>query len=187
MEAWKNLRPYTTDELFQGDGVGCWGMANANGPGLAVLIKRLEAGKNFYVKPKAECLDFEDYVKSWDQVKPGDFVKIFWNEYIGCDNSKKLYERGHMVVFLGKEILEDGKLKIKYFSSNGSGAKYQPDKGYGEQIVEAEKIYRAVATRITKPENFDNAKSIKPSYLDEWLHSLDGSHVADVNEMFSKI
>lgn len=185
--AWKNLKPYTLGNFSQADGQGCWGMANANGPGLAVLIKRLEAGKNFYVKPKAECLDFEDYVKSWDQVKPGDFLKIFWNEHIGCDNKSKLYERGHLVVFLGKEVTKDGDVEISYFSSNGSGVEYQSDKGYGKQVVSAKRIYRAVATRITEPENFDNAKSIKPSYLDEWLHSLDGSHVADVNEMFSKI
>lgn len=62
--------------------------ANANGPGLAVLTKELSVGENFYIKPEKDYLNHEDYVKAWDQVKPGDFLKIFWNEHIGCNNQK---------------------------------------------------------------------------------------------------
>ena len=39
--AWVALRPYTVRHMkykFQNDGVGCWGCANANGPGVAVLV-----------------------------------------------------------------------------------------------------------------------------------------------------
>ena len=49
-KAWENLRPYTVKGMehpVQDDGCGCFGRANSNGPGVAVLVKELGAGVNF--------------------------------------------------------------------------------------------------------------------------------------------
>ena len=53
--AWLALIP----RLGQHDGEGPWGWANANGPGLAVLVHRLGAGVNF---------------EDWRKARPGDFM-----------------------------------------------------------------------------------------------------------------
>ena len=47
------------------DGVGIFGHWNADGPGTAVLFKKLDLGPNF---------------TSYAKAKPGDFLKIWWNE-----------------------------------------------------------------------------------------------------------
>ena len=41
-EAWENMRPLATED----DGFGFWGRANANGPGLGVLVHELGAGNS---------------------------------------------------------------------------------------------------------------------------------------------
>jgi hypothetical protein len=65
----------------QGDGVGIWGRWNANGPGTARLFEELHLGKNF---------------TSFEEARPGDFMKIFWNDNIGGTES------GHSVIYLGR-------------------------------------------------------------------------------------
>jgi len=52
----------------QRDGEGIWGRWNANGPGTARLFHELGLGRNF---------------DSFDQAKPGDFMKIFWSRQVG--------------------------------------------------------------------------------------------------------
>ncbi len=116
-------------DVIQGkmDGIGIFGHWNADGPGTAVLFQRLGLGPNF---------------SSYEKARPGDFLKIFWNDKIGKG------ERGHSVVYLGSS--EDGK-SIKVWSSqtkndNGSA-------GYGTMWVEKSRIKRALFSRLEHPEN----------------------------------
>ena len=189
-EAWINLKPYTVDDRewpIQADGVGCWGRANANGPGMAVLVAQLNAGSNTYLPPKASCASEGEYFSLWESIEPGDFLKLFWNEYIGAEGD--ISERGHMVVFLHFEdiIDEEGNRDgvVYYWSSNGSG--YKPDKGYGIGKSRLSDIYRAVATHIDDPAAFNNAVDMKPDDVDAWLSALDGRHVASEEELIRAI
>jgi len=116
-------------DVIQGkmDGIGIFGHWNADGPGTAVLFQRLNLGANF---------------SSYEKARPGDFLKIFWNDKIGKG------ERGHSVVYLGSSV--DGK-SIKVWSSqtkndNGSG-------GYGTMWVEKSRIKRTLFSRLEHPEN----------------------------------
>ena len=188
-DAWRNLKPYTVDNggyLVQRDGEGCWGRANANGPGFAVLISRLGAGKNLYIGNPSEYRSASAYWERWDSVQQGDFLKIFWNRHIGADESH--YERGHMVLFLKREkSYLNGKRDdiITYWSSNGSGT--DVNGGYGIATCRASKIYRAVRTRITDPSAFDRAKEIPPFLRNSWLAALESSHLATVDELKTAI
>lgn len=189
-EAWKNLKPYTVegrDWPIQADGVGCWGRGNANGPGFAVLIEELGAGKNIYLPPKDSFDNSEDYYDMWKNIEPGDFIKIFWNEYIGAND--ELSEKGHMVIFLDyEEIIDENGQKdglVYYWSSNGSG--YKPDKGYGIGKARLSKIYRAISTHIDNPAAFNNAKNIQPDNVNSFLSALDGKYVASEEELIQSI
>ena len=109
------------------DGVGIFGHWNADGPGTAVLFRRLDLGTNF-----------SDYAKA----RPGDFLKIFWNEHIGKG------ERGHLVVYLGET---DDRSAIEVWSSqteNDDGSA-----GYGVMRVEKSRIHRALFSRLERPAN----------------------------------
>lgn len=134
--AWKALCVHG-----QADGVAVWGRANANGPGFAKLVHDLGAGRNF-----------EDIRIA----RPGDFLKFFWTDEIGCR------ERGHMVVFLGTEQVE-GKLHIRYWSSN-------VPEGYSRRSVPIDKMHHLIFTRITKPEMFAGAAELAPK--DAWLADM---------------
>lgn len=97
--AWLALVP----RMGQHDGDGPWGWANANGPGLAVLVHRLGAGINF---------------EEWRNARPGDFMKIFWTEHIGRR------ELGHLTV-----LIKDEGEQVTFWSSNmpnGYGVKTVP-------------------------------------------------------------
>lgn len=76
------------------DGIGLFGHWNADGPGTAVLFHRLGLGSNF---------------TRLEQARPGDFLKIFWNDKIGKG------ERGHLVVYLGSS---PDRNRIQVWSSN---------------------------------------------------------------------
>lgn len=190
VSSWVNLKPYTVSGRHfpvQSDGVGCWGRANANGPGIAVLVKEVSAGENMYIAPRSSYSSFGEYLSKWDSLKKGDFLKIFWNENIGCDNVKKIFERGHMVIFLGRtegSSLSDN-IKVRYWSSNGNGRDING--GYGKQEVSIDKIYRAVATRITNPLAFEKVADILPDAKDEWLSNLDGKRAVTETEMLEHI
>ncbi len=190
-EAWANLKPYVMDNGpwgYQKDGVGCWGRANANGPGLAVLVSQLGAGENTYIGNPGEYESQDAYWSVWEGARPGDFVKIFWNGAIGSNGSKTA-ESGHLVVFLGREVsfLQDGTRDdiIRYWSSNGSGS--MPSGGCGSSQCRSSKIHRAVLTRITDPAAFDHASEIPPDAVDPWLSALDGSHLGTVAELKAAI
>lgn len=109
------------------DGVGLFGHWNANGPGTARLFERLDLGTNF---------------ESFAEAKPGDFLKIFWNDKIGKG------ERGHLVVYLGMK--EDGSA-IQVWSSNQNNE--DGSHGYGTMWIDRSRIHRAVFSRLERPEN----------------------------------
>ena len=189
-DAWKNLKPYTVEKRdfpIQADGVGSWGRANANGPGLAVLVAELEAGKNTYLPPKKSFDSEEEYYEMWKNLEPGDFLKIFWNEYIGADD--EFSESGHMTIFLDfEEIVDENGKKdglIYFWSSNGYG--YMPDKGYSIGKSRLSKIYRAVSTHIDNPSAFNKVKDMQPDDVNAWLSALDGKHVASEKELIQAI
>lgn len=198
--AWFNLKPLmgiadgiNEQGLNQADGEGCWGRANANGPGMAVLVADLKAGFNFtaYRGAKTEALrenSKEQYLSDeqwaadpvWQQAVAGDFMKIFWNRnetdgedtgaIIGVDADKThLQERGHSAVFLG--LTPDG--EVRYWSSNGPGDNPK-EAGYGVATCSTARIQRVVFTRITAPENFNNARKLAFNNTHQWLKSLNG-------------
>ena len=95
-EAWINMMPrvgiadeFNPDGVGQDDGVGFWGRANANGPGLGVLVRELDAGYSFtaYRGAKSERnreTPDERYLSDaewcgldiWQRAVPGDLMKI---------------------------------------------------------------------------------------------------------------
>ncbi|HWB60619.1 MAG TPA: hypothetical protein VG733_14085, partial [Chthoniobacteraceae bacterium] len=125
----------------QKDGEGVWGRWNANGPGTARLFYELGLGHNF--------TDFA-------QARPGDFMKIFWNDEVG-----KL-EHGHSVIFLGLEK-QAGVDYVKYWSSNIPA-------GYGEKSVPRSKIIRAIFSRLETPQNLQRIEQTPD--IDVYLASL---------------
>jgi hypothetical protein len=126
---------------MQRDGQGVWGRWNANGPGTARLFYELGAGKNF---------------TSWDEARPGDFLKIFWRDAVGSN------EFGHSVVYLGTET-HDGAEFVRFWSCN------KPE-GFGEKSVPKSKIARALFSRLERPERFAVASSLPQT--DKYLASL---------------
>jgi len=126
----------------QRDGEGIWGRWNANGPGTARLFYELGIGRNF--------TDFA-------QAKPGDFMKIFWNNEVGKT------EHGHSVIYLGSGAGADGVEYVRFWSSNVPA-------GFGEKTVPRTKIAQAIFSRLEHPENLARIKTA-PS-LDSYLASL---------------
>ena len=60
------------------DGQEFFGRFNSGGNGVSALWRKIDLG---------EC------VNTFEDAKPGDMGKVFWNEYVGK------YERGHGIVF----------------------------------------------------------------------------------------
>jgi hypothetical protein len=134
----------TLDHLMirdQHDGEDVWGRWNANGPGTARLFHELGLGRNF---------------DSFDQAKPGDFMKIFWSRAVGRN------EHGHSTVFLGIENRLDGRY-VRYWSSNVPS-------GYGEKSVPRSKIAYAIFSRLETPTNLARINSAP--FVDTYLASL---------------
>lgn len=125
----------------QRDGHGTWGRWNANGPGTARWFHELGLGRNF---------------TSYDEARPGDFMKIFWRDAVGAN------ERGHLVVYLGAET-RDGVDYVKFWSSNKPG-------GYGTKIVKKAEIARALFSRLEHPERLARLGEMSP--VDAYLAGL---------------
>ena len=125
----------------QRDGEGIWGRWNANGPGTARLFHELGLGRNF--------TDFA-------QAKPGDFMKIFWNNNVGRRES------GHSVIFMGTEN-RFGEEYVRYWSSNVG-------LGYGEKSVPRRKIACAIFSRLQAPANLPRINNAP--FVDRYLASL---------------
>ncbi|MGN0213751.1 MAG: hypothetical protein ACI4AH_02950 [Muribaculaceae bacterium] len=207
--SWFNLKPLVgiTDNVNQNgvnqsDGQGCWGRANANGPGIAVLVNDLKTGFSFtgFRGAKTDALKEtkgEQYLSDeewcndpvWAKAVPGDFMKIFWdrNASKGSDsgavigvnaNKSDEQEHGHSVIFLGYD--ENG--DVKYWSSNGP-TDTPKNAGYGIATCPRTAIQRVVFTRITNPENFDNAKKIMFNNTHKWLKSLNGEQHGTTAEL----
>ena len=210
--AWLSLKPLlgVADNInqqgySQRDGEGCWGRANANGPGVGVLVKDLKVGFNFhaYRGAKTEALresKDERYLSDeewnnhpvWEKAIPGDFMKIFWDRneshnsdcgaVIGMnDNKNEEQERGHAVIFMGYD--EQG--NVKYWSSNGPG-KDPANAGYCIAVCPRTKIQRVVFSRITKPENFERAKNIRFNNVNKWLDELNGKKHGTTKELLKE-
>jgi len=121
------LTPETISALRpagQPDGTGIWGRWNANGPGTARLFHELGLGPNF---------------SPLEAARPGDFLKIFWNDGIGVS------EHGHSVIFLSHDPKAE---TITFWSSNMPG-------GYGTKTVPLSRIHRLLFSRLEHPENLN--------------------------------
>jgi hypothetical protein len=125
----------------QRDGEGIWGRWNANGPGTARLFHELGLGRNF---------------NDFAQAKPGDFMKIFWNNNVGRRES------GHSVIFMGTEN-RFGQEYVRYWSSNIG-------LGYGEKSVPRQKIAYAIFSRLQTPANLTRINYAP--FVDSYLASL---------------
>lgn len=207
--SWFSMKPFcgVTDIINsqgynQADGEGLWGMANANGPGIAILVKELDAGFSFtgyrgaktekYKENKNEqYLSDDDWNNAhfWNYARKGDFMKIFWNRnesdgsdsgaIIG-DNGKPADEQeiGHCAIFLGYD--DNG--NVVYWSSNNS--EDAPTKaGYGIATCPRTSIQRIVFTRITKPEKFVDAKKWRANKKHKWLNELAGKRHGTTKEL----
>jgi hypothetical protein len=108
----------------QPDGVGVWGRWNANGPGTACLFYELRLGRNF---------------TSFDEARPGDFMKIFWTDAVGTG------EHGHSVIYVSQGSV-NGVETVRFWSSNKPG-------GYGYKDVPRSRISHAIFSRLENPSN----------------------------------
>jgi hypothetical protein len=131
------------------DGDGPFWIFNSNGAGAAALVKHTGVGFSF----RDDKLLY---------ARPGDFLKIFWNENVGAT------ERGHQVIYTGRRKIGDRNM-ICFWSSQHQRQKrrdghteplYFPassiDKvhdGYGEVCRPREDIKEMVFSRITCMEN----------------------------------
>lgn len=105
------------------DGEMVFGRWNANGPGGAKLFAELMCGENF---------------TSFEDARPGDFMKIWWTQEIGGK------ERGHHVIYLGAD-----KSSVRFWSSNLSD-------GYGIKTVERATIKRVIFSRLDRIDRLEN-------------------------------
>jgi hypothetical protein len=135
----------TMDKLLvrsQPDGSGIWGRWNSNGPGTARLFYELKLGHNF---------------TSYSEARPGDFVKLFWNDGIGAS------EHGHSAVFLSLERDSAGGEFVNYWSSNQAG-------GFGYGRKERSKIRRVLFSRLEHPSALARVRAIPAK--DDYLASM---------------
>ncbi len=211
-EAWVNMKPrvgiadeFNPDGVGQDDGVGFWGRANANGPGLGVLVHELGAGYSFTAyrgaksdrnkeRPDERYLTDSEWcaLGIWQRAVAGDLMKIFWNRnesrgsdsgaIIGCNDDKTAdQEAGHSVIYLGCE----GDTVI-YWSSNGPG-KHPELMGYSVGRCHKTAIQRVVFTRITRPERFNNARHMAPTDVNAYLRDLNGIRHSTTTEMLFQL
>ena len=171
--SWFSMKPFcgVTDVInnqgyTQTDGEGLWGMAKANGPGIAVIVKELGAGFSFMGYRGAKTKEYREDKKehymtdeewitdpAWAYARKGDFMKIFPNRdgsdcgaIIG-DNGKPGEEQECSInaIFMGYD--DDG--NVMYWSSNNNET--DPAKGgYGVKVCRRTDIQRVVFTRITR-------------------------------------
>lgn len=119
----------------QPDGKGVWGRWNANGPGTARLFFESGLGRNF---------------TSFDEARPGDFLKIWWSDTIGST------ERGHSVIYLGASAGDGNVPSITFWSSNMPG-------GFGIKVVAKAKIKRALFSRLENVQAINRIVTLPPS------------------------
>ena len=149
LKFWQNQNIFPSKDILkklkpqlEADGLRIWGRWNANGPGTAKFFYDSQIGTNF-----------DDLA----QAKPGDFLKIFWNDEVGTN------ERGHSVIFLGTEII-DGVQKIHFWSSNKS------TNGYSKMTINRSDAVRLLFSRLDRIENIN--KIVELSLNDDFLTSM---------------
>jgi len=126
------------------DGTGVWGRWNANGPGTACLFYQLGLGRNF---------------TSWNEARPGDFMKIFWQEQVGKN------EHGHSAIYLEQSRdPQTGEQQVRFWSSNES------TRGFGSRTVAKSKIKAVIFSRLEHPGAILKATQLAP--VDRYLASL---------------
>ncbi len=167
------------------DGEGPFWIFNSNGAGVAALLKHTGTGMSF----RDEKLSY---------ARPGDFLKIFWNEHVGASES------GHQVVFTGHREMA-GRDMICFWGSQHQGKKkraggtealYFPasangevQDGYGEVCRPRSDVKAMIFSRVTCMEHLaaglDDmgakaaARGGAPDlFVDEFLHSL-AEHSSD--------
>ncbi len=127
------------------DGQGPFWIFNANGAGAAALLKHTGTGFSF----RDDALSY---------ARPGDFLKLFWNENVGAS------ERGHQVVYLdhretaGRDMIcfwgsqhggrkkRDGETETLYFPAAAGG---EVQDGYGEVCRPRSDIKAMIFSRVT--------------------------------------
>lgn len=127
---------------LESDGERIWGRWNSNGPGTAKFFYETKLGTNF------------------DEIKmalPGDFIKIFWNDFVGKS------ERGHTGIFLGIKKI-NGEEMLHFWASSKS------TNGFAERMVLLAEAKRILISRFNKPENYQNIENLPE--LDSFLASM---------------
>jgi hypothetical protein len=127
------------------DGQGPFQIFNANGAGVAALLKHTGTGMSF----RDDKLLY---------VRAGDFLKLFWNDNVGAS------EQGHQVIYLGHKTVGSREMVCFWGSqrqnkkkrSGGTEALYFPaaegDKvvdGYGQACRPRADIKAMVFSRVT--------------------------------------
>jgi hypothetical protein len=127
------------------DGQGPFAIFNANGAGVAALLKHTGTGFSFRDDKLAYA-------------RPGDFLKLFWNENVGAS------EQGHQVIFTGRRV-EAGRDMVCFWSSQRQNKKkrdghtealYFPgaaggevQDGYGEACRPLSDVKAMIFSRVT--------------------------------------
>jgi hypothetical protein len=143
------------------DGQGPFWIFNANGAGAAAFLKHTGTGISFR---DDELL----------HARPGDFLKIFWNENVGVETYKNggvnrsKSERGHQAVFTGRKVIADTEMicfwgsqkqgrtkrgkrrEVRYFAAQPKGKVHN---GYGEVCRPRGDIKHMIFSRIVCMEN----------------------------------
>lgn len=127
------------------DGEGPFAIFNSNGAGAAALLMHTGTGFSF----RDDKLGY---------ARPGDLLKIFWNEGVGSN------EQGHQVIYLGKRQVagrdmvcfwssqrqrkkkRDGRNESLYFAASDDG---KVQDGYGKVCRPRSDIKQMVFSRIT--------------------------------------
>ena len=161
------------------DGQGPFQIFNANGAGVAALLKHTGTGMNF----RDDKLLY---------ARAGDFLKLFWNDNVGAS------EQGHQVIYLGHKTVGSRDMVCFWGSqrqnkkkrSGGTEALYFPaaegDKvvdGYGEACRPRADIKAMIFSRVTCMEHLaaglDDmrekalaSRGVPFPFVDEYLYKL---------------
>ncbi len=161
------------------DGDGPFAIFNSNGAGAAALLKHTGTGFSF----RDDNLAY---------ARPGDFLKLFWNENVGASES------GHQVVYTGRRTISGrdmicfwssqkqrtkkrgGHREALYFSASAGSEVHD---GYGEVCRPRSDIKAMIFSRVTCMEHLASGLEQMASkakdrggtpdlFVDEYLQSI---------------
>jgi hypothetical protein len=161
------------------DGQGPFWIFNSNGAGTAALLHHTRTGISFRDDALAHA-------------RPGDFLKIFWNENVGASES------GHQVIYTGRRVEADRDMICFWGSqkqgrkkrASGTEALYFPAaanaevyNGYGEACRPREDVKAMIFSRVTCMEHLPSGLSDMAAkaqarggapdlFVDDYLYSL---------------